>query len=143
MLCDHVETAEGKLFINGAAISTLWVAPAPPHVVNLGIAAVAHVPYTETDRQHVVRVTVVDEDGEPVAPWSPDELPDAPPIEIVGEFSVGRPPALAPGESQAVPLAFQVNSLPMPRVGLCSVVVEVDGDEVRRLPFRVAVVEGG
>jgi hypothetical protein len=137
MLCDHAETAEGKLFINGAAISLLWVAPQPPHVINLGVAAVVHVPYTDTNQPHQIRVTL--EDGDPVVPWSPEGSPSPDAVEITGDFNVGRPPTLSPGESQALPFAFQMTGLPMPRLGLHSVVVEIDGVERRRLSFRVLV----
>ena len=37
------------------------------------------------------------------------------------------------------PFAFQLTGLPMPHLGLHSVVVEIDGAEVRRLAFRVLV----
>jgi hypothetical protein len=142
MLCDHAETAEGKLFINGAAITMLWVAPTPPHVIHLGVAAVVHVPYTETNQPHQIRVTIVDEDGDPVVPWAPEGTASPGAVEIRGDFNVGRPPTLSPGESQALPFAFQLSGLPMPRIGLYSVVVEIDGVESRRLPFRVLVQQG-
>lgn len=139
MLCDHAEVADGKLFMNGAAINLLWVGAQPPHVVNFGVAVVVHVPYTETNQPHRIRVRIVDEDGEPVVPWTLEGGPPAGPVEIAGEFNVGRPPVLAPGESQALPFAFQLAALPMPRLGLHSVVLEIDGVEARRLPFRVLV----
>jgi hypothetical protein len=142
MLCDHAETSDGKLFINGAAINLLWVGPQPPHVINLGVAVVVHVPYTDTNQPHQIRVTIVDEDGDQVVPWVPEGAPAMGPVEIAGDFNVGRPAALAPGESQSLPFAFQMTGLPMPHLGLHSVVIAIDGVEARRLPFRVSVQQG-
>ena len=139
LLCDHAETAEGKLFINGAGINLLWVTPDAPHVVNFGVAAVVHVPYTATNQPHRIRVTIVDEDGEPVVPWTPEGAPASGPIEIQAEFNVGRPAQLVPGEAQDIPFAFQLMALPMPRLGPHAVVVEIDGETVRQLAFRVLV----
>jgi len=140
MLCDHAEAAESKLFINGGAINLLWVAPQPPHVVTFAVAAVVQVPYNATNQAHTITVRLLDEDGNPVVPWVPEGVPDQPaPIQIEVTFNVGRPPVLTPGEAQALPFAFNLQGLPLSRLGLYSAVVELDGAEVRRLPFRLLV----
>lgn len=137
MLCDHAEAAENKLFINGAAINLLFVEPQPPHVVNFAVAVVIQVPYNETNVTHQLTISLVNEDGEPVVPWTPDgSLAVQGPVEITGDFNVGRPPGLPPGETQAVPFAFQLQ-LPMPGLGSYSVIAQINGVEARRLPFRV------
>lgn len=140
LLCDHAEAAEGKLFINGAGINVLWVQPQPPHTVSFSVGAIVHVPYTATNQAHVITVTVFDEDGQPVVPWVPDGAPDSPPpVKIEGQFNVGRPPMLPVGESQTLPFAFNLQGVPLPGLGMFSVTIDLDGTEMRRLPFRLMV----
>ena len=137
MLCDHAEALEGKLFINGAAINLLFVGPQPPHVVAFSVAAVVQVPYNATNEPHTIVVRVLDEDGRPVLPWVPDGAPPPSPVEMQTTFTVGRPPILPPGEAQTVPVAFNLQSLPLGHVGAYAVAIEVDGEPVRQLPFRL------
>ena len=139
MLCDHAEVAEGKLFVNGAAINLLWVGAEPPHVVGFSVAVIVQVPYTETNQVHTINLRLVDEDGHPTAPWAPPGAPESPPVEMRGEFNVGRPPVLPPGEAQTVPFAFNLQGLRLGRLGIYSVRVEVDDVAVRQLPFRLVV----
>src|SRR4051812_26271979 len=107
MLCDHAEAHQGKLFINGAGINLVFVSPQPPHVVSLYLAAVVQVPYTQTNQMHTLTVKLLDEDGNPVIPWTPEGvIESAPPVQMDAQFNVGRPPILPPGEAQTVPLAF-------------------------------------
>lgn len=136
MLCDHAEATNGKLFINGAGINVFWVAPEPPHRITASVAMVVHVPYTATNQPHSVGVHLMDEDGNAVVPWTPDGVEARGPVKLDGNFNVGRPPNLTPGEAQTVPLAlgFQV---PFAQLGRYSFKVEIDGAEVRQLPFRL------
>jgi hypothetical protein len=137
MLCDHAEAVEGKLFINGAAINLLFVGPEPPYLVAFSVAAVIQVPYTATNEPHTVVVRLVDEDGRPVVPWAPEGAPAPVPVELQSSFTLGRPPILPPGEAQTVPVAFSLQGLPLTRLGAYAVVVEIDGEPTRQLPFRV------
>jgi uncharacterized protein DUF6941 len=137
-LCDHAEVAEGKLFANGAGINICLVPPQPPHVVNLFLAAVVHVPYTATNEGHTLTVSIVDQDGHGMVPWVPEGAPPPGPVVLETEFTVGRPPTLQPGESQPVPVAFGFQGMPVAALGSYSFRLDVDGVEARRLPFRVA-----
>jgi hypothetical protein len=139
-LCDHAEVADGKLFINGAGINILWSGPEAPHLANLAVATVIRVPWTSTNEDHTFRVQLLDEDNHEVYPSAPN-LPDqAPPIELTAGFNVGRPPQLPHGDSQTVPLAFGFN-MPLPRLGAYVFVLSIDGDEMKRLPFRMMVMQ--
>ena len=116
-LCDHAEVAEGKLFANGAGINICLVSMQPPHVVNLFLAAVVHVPYTATNQAHQLTVSIVDEDGQGMVPWVPEGAGSPGPVVLETEFTVGRPPTLQPGESQPVPVAFGFQGMPVPALG--------------------------
>jgi hypothetical protein len=139
-LCDHAEVAEGKLFINGAGINVIWTGPEAPHVANLAVAAVTRVPWTATNEDHTIRVQLLDEDNNPVHPPTPNSLDQTPPIELTAGFNVGRPPQLPHGDSQTVPLAFGFN-IPLPRLGVFVFVISIDGEEMKRLPFRMMVAQ--
>jgi hypothetical protein len=139
LLCDHAESAEGKLFINGGGINMIYVQPQPPFVISVFVAVVVHVPYTATNVEHTVAVRLLDEDSNRVSPWAPDGVPPQPPVETITSFNVGRPPGLAPGETQTLPLAFGLQGLPLTKLGTYVFAIEVDGDVEKQLTARVLV----
>jgi hypothetical protein len=127
LLADAAQVSDGKLYILGGGVTILWRQefPAP-----LGVVLVAQLTYgrTEADAGHVLRVRVLDADGNPVLP------------EMQGELHVG---GAAPGLPANVPLAIPV-LVPFPplpvvqRPGAYSVEIAVDGRDVKSLPFAVA-----
>lgn len=138
LLCDHAQVA-GKLFISGANIDVFNIpvnAPGP-YLITFAVAGVVHVPWTSTNQEHRLRFAVVDADGRTpaLAPGAP-----VPPEGIGGEivFNVGRPPGLPDGEEQLVPFAFQFVALPLANLGRYSIRLLIDGNEARRVPFRLA-----
>jgi hypothetical protein len=134
MLVDAVDEANGKLYIHGGGWSVWWTDDVPAVLPRLGVAAVVSVPYTATDHAHAFTVHLVDQDGHLIALG---ETPDGPVHRVQGEFNVGRPSELAPGDEQPVPIAVNLGGLQLPDLGGYSFVVEVDGIEEARLPFRV------
>jgi hypothetical protein len=143
ILCNHAEALANQLFLTGGGVNMCIVAPAPPHLVTVALGAVVHVPYQATNQAHKVRVTLVDSDENPVMAWLPDGSPPAPPIQIESEFNVGRPPIIEVGDEQTMALAMNFNNLPMSALGYYNFVVEIDGHEERRLPFRVMTPKMG
>ena len=139
LLCDHAESAEGKLFINGGGVNMIYVQPQPPFVISIFVAVVVHVPYTATNVEHTVAVRLLDEDSNRVSPWAPDGVPPQPPVETVTTFNVGRPPGLTPGETQTLPLAFGLQGLPLSKLGTYVFAIEVDGQAEKQLTARVLV----
>jgi hypothetical protein len=133
-LCDHAEVADGKLFINGAGVTTSWSAPQPPHMLSIAVAIVVQVEWTATNEPHELTVSLVDGDGAAVRGWTPDGS-ESGPVELRTGFTVGRPPQLPAGESQAVPLAFGF-TVPLPRLGMHEFVIAIDGEPAKRLPIR-------
>jgi hypothetical protein len=139
LLCDHAESAEGKLFVNGGGVNLIYVQPQPPFVISIFVAVVVHVPYTATNHEHTVAVRLLDEDSHPISPWAPEGAPPQPPVETVTTFNVGRPPGLPPGETQTLPLAFGLQGLPLSRLGTYVFAIEVDGSVETQLTARVLV----
>jgi hypothetical protein len=142
LLCDYVQASENKLFVNGGGISRSWVAAQPPHMIKVGVAAMVHVPYLETNQAHTITVSLVTEDGHPVIPYFPEGMPGPSSVEISAQFNVGRPPTIVPGETQTWPLAANFE-LGLRELGGYKFVVSVDGKESTDLALRVAVQPPG
>ncbi len=136
LLCDHAQAAEGKLFISGGGVTRSFVSATPPHIVLVGVAAVVHVPYTATNEPHMITVSLVDEDGQPVAPWVPEGMPESPPVEVSTQFNLGRPADLTPGEAQTYSFAGNF-SLGLRKLGGYTFQIKIDGTKVKDLGLRI------
>lgn len=98
LLCDYAAVAEGKLFISGAGWAMTGPAPA-----SSAIALLLDVPWDQTNRPIAFRLDLQGADGQPVMqPGVTGETP----VEVSGQFEVGRPVGIAPGTPLAVPLAL-------------------------------------
>jgi hypothetical protein len=146
MLCDSAVTADGKLFLQGGGWTMLNVPALPTVLPRLGIGLVITVPYLATNQNHDLLIELKSEDGEPVLVGAPPNLADpagAPgvgigePVKAEGQFNVGRPPILLPGEAQTLPFAINVDGLQISTAGGYVVMVSVDGTPLRNLHFRV------
>jgi hypothetical protein len=109
LLADYAVVADGKLTVVGGGWSITGPEPQP-----FGIAILVHVPWDQANRRHVMRLELLDSDGNPVL-GREDGDPDSEPRPIVFldelSFEVGRPPGLKPG----TPLEFMIamNSAPL------------------------------
>jgi hypothetical protein len=137
VLCNHAETAENRLYVAGGGVNLYFVSPAVPHVITVALGCVLHVPYLATNEGHVLRVTLIDEDAEPVAPWSPEI--DLPPLASEQSFTIGRPPVIEVGDEQTIAMVRNFANLPLRSTGLYEFEVTVDDSVMRRMPFRVAI----
>src|SRR5690349_7734686 len=107
-LADSVVSAEGKLYAQGAGWNVIYTNETPFRHNRVGVGILITVPYTATNQMHRLVVHIEDSDGAKIA------LGDAPPgtdsddghiYLLGGEFNVGRPPLLIPGDDQIVPIA--------------------------------------
>ncbi len=139
-LADSVTNAEGKLYVLGAAWNILHTQALPFRQARIGIGLIFRVPYTATNQIHRFEVYLVGADGQEVP------LGDAPPgIEasdgkirrLGGQFNVGRPPIVQPGDEQLVAVAMNLDGLEFSRADSYSFKIELDGTVVNVLPFRV------
>jgi hypothetical protein len=136
MFANHAEIApNGLLYINGGAWDTINVlAPIPEELPLAQSGAVAvfqgsivvrflfHP--TEAGRVHLVTITLVEEDGQTVAVAN-------------GQIDVAVPPDQPGGWDIGVNLALPFTGLQLPRFGLYRASVQVDGQHLEDLPFRV------
>ena len=142
MLCDSAAMADGKLYVQGAGWNIISSQQFPFVQARIGLAVVIGVPYTATNRNHELRIRLETEDGElrplgpPVGP--PDESGVAQRAMMVGaQFNVGRPPLLQPGDRQNLPFAVNFDQLEFETGGAYAFALEMDGQEINRLPFRI------
>jgi Family of unknown function (DUF6941) len=150
MLCDSAVTAEGKLYLQGAG----WDMINPPsgtyptRVPRVGLGLLIAVPYTATNRNHTMRISLKGADGEEIAlglqpadPTDPTSVGTVPMYYVEANFNVGRPPHLQSGESQTIPFAMNLDGLAINQPGSYSFVIEIDQREVQRLTFRATPVQ--
>ncbi|HVQ88131.1 MAG TPA: hypothetical protein VMT88_08115 [Actinomycetes bacterium] len=140
LLCDHAQVSGGKLFISGANIDRIHVGAdaQPPYLISYAVAGLIHVPWMATNAEHRLTLSLLTEDGRiPAMGGGPEQ--GVVPRGLTGEmrFNVGRPPQLAGGEEQLVPFAFNFVGLPLGELGRFAMVLSLDDEETRRLPFTL------
>jgi hypothetical protein len=138
-LADSVVSVEGKLYVQGAAWNVLNTTQIPTRFPRIGIGVIIHVPYTATNQMHRFEVYLLDADDNelPLGDAPPEAEPDGKIRRLGGQFNVGRPPTLQPGDEQLVAMAVNLDGLEFERADAYRFVVELDGSREKFLPFRV------
>ena len=133
LLADFAQVADGKLTVVGGGWSLTG-----PELVPFGIALLIQVPWDRANLRHLMRLELLDADGQPVS-LDMDEGGEQPVVFFDDlPFEVGRPPGLKPGTYLDFPVA--VNSAPLPLdPGTYEWRLTIDGqaDPDWRLPFTV------
>ena len=140
MLCDFVQPGgDGKLYIVGAgATAFLTTAQEPSFELRFGLACTVHVPIAQADAPHEIVVYVEGAGGKRM-PLQVTPNPEPTPI-ITGTLRVPPPPQEATREAVHVaPFCVMLN-LWLERPGVYEVVVAVDEEEQRHLPFLAGLV---
>jgi hypothetical protein len=119
MLADHAQVADGKLFISGGGWSTGGPGPIP-----CGLVMLFHVPWDRTNHKTTFTLRLVDADGQPVMTLGP--LGEQP-VQVAGQFEVGRPAGVLPGSEINVPIAFNTVLSQLAPGSRYTWVLEVDG----------------
>ena len=109
MLADSAQAVGGKLYILGGGWSITGPGP-----VRMAIAIKIEVPWDQANRQHALRLSLLDQDGRPVI--IPTPTGDRP-MEVTSNIEVGRPPGLRPGTPLDVPMAIHIGPIPIPPDG--------------------------
>lgn len=131
MLADSAQAVDNKLYILGGGWSITG-----PHPVPSAIALYIKVPWDQANAAHVMRLELVDSDGEAVQVPAPggDQ-----PVVIENQFEVGRPPGLIPGTPIDLSLAINLGPLPLEPGGRYEwrLTIADQSHEDWRLPFSV------
>jgi Family of unknown function (DUF6941) len=126
VLAEAAEVANGKIFIHGGCVER-HQAPGFPTMLTADIATSVLVGWSETNRQHVLELKIVNEDEQPIAEIKADFTPGRPsgaklgqelrhlfalkgpfPIQVPGQYKVE---ALLDGELQEPPFRFWVEEV--------------------------------
>lgn len=104
-LARYAEAQAHLLNVIGGGVTEIGPDPSA-----FAIAALIEVPWDETNRQHVLKVEIVDEDERSLMVATPggDQ-----PFEISAQFDVGRPAGIVPGRPFLVPVAVNLQPLPL------------------------------
>jgi hypothetical protein len=105
LLCDAAQVADGKLYILGGGWSLVGPDPSPS-----AVALKVDVEWHEVDAMHHWELALEDADGQPVHVETPEGVQ---PIEVRGDFTVMRPPAIPEGSPIDVALAVNFGPLPL------------------------------
>jgi hypothetical protein len=132
LLADFAQVADGKLTIVGGGWSMTGPEPMP-----FGIAILIRVPWDQANHRHVMRLELIDADGQQVTVET-DESEEPVVFFDDVEFEVGRPAGVKPGTPLDLPLAVNAGPMPLePGVYEWRLTIDGIGDEDWRLPFTV------
>lgn len=148
VLCDSAVTAEGKIYVQGGGWNMLSPPAFPAQLPRIGLAVCVSVPYTATNHNHTLEITLESEDGEVVSVGPPSSDPIDPasvprPGKITAQFNMGRPPILQAGDAQTMPFAVNVDGLMLASPGAYAFVIKIDDTEMERLAFRAIHQQSG
>ncbi len=122
ILSDAAQVTGGKLYLLGGGWDQVNVNKFP-HPQNMAIAVSFKVPWTETNLKHNFEIEIAGGDGGTIT-------------SVPGQFEVGRPPGLPPGQDQRAQIVVNV-AWTIEAKGSYVIVARINGDEGRRFPFNV------
>lgn len=125
MVADHAETVRGKLYVTGGCWDTLSVGQIPVQHPHMTVAIALGVPWQQTNQSHQFKLSLVDEDHQPIIPA------------LEGDFEAGRPAGMRADDETQMLMALNLNGLTIPAEGAYSFVLEIDGSELGRARFKV------
>jgi hypothetical protein len=127
-LADSVANVQGKLYALGAGWNRIAVALFPGRHDRVGIGLLFRVPAGAERVPRRFELRLLGPEEEELVLGSGQQ---GPVNRIGGEFTAGAE------DEQVVPIALNLNGLTLPRPGTYRVVVSVDGEDLKTLPFRV------
>ncbi len=125
ILADHVEAVNGKLYMIGGGLEHIGVGDFQSPI-SLGLAVGISVPWSATNREHQVSVTVQNADAVPLAA-------------LDGQFNVGRPPTIEVGASQRTIIAAKI-PVTLSAEGAYVVMGKVNGRPGPRVTFQAVAL---
>jgi hypothetical protein len=125
MLCDAAQVSAGKLYVMGGAFDTISARSFPAIHRSLTLALVAEVGPADRNRDLDLAITLLNEDGAETG------------VQSEGKLRVGAPAGLPAGAMTLVPMTSVFMNLRFPTPGGYVFVVEHEGRELTRVPFRL------
>ena len=128
-LADSVDLQQGKIYALGIGWDVLFAQNFPAQHPRIGLGILVNVPYTQTNKDHLLRISLQDQDGHVVNNLS-----------FTSPFKVGRPPHLNEGDAQILPFAFNFDGLVFEKASIYRWVIEIDGEIIGGNSMRAAKV---
>jgi hypothetical protein len=125
MLADAAQVTAGKLYVLGGAFDTITARAFPVVYRSLAVVLVAEIGPADRNRDLSLRIALFDEDGGDMG------------VESQGNLRVGAPASIPAGASTVVPLVGAFGNVRFPAPGGYVFVVEHEGEELARIPFRL------
>lgn len=102
------------------------------------IVVLMKVPWTETNQQHRFTLKLVDADGQDVLLGQNPQTGESAPLQLEGQFEVGRPPGLPHGTALDNALTINIGpGLPLTPGATYQWRLEINGDEAANRSFFV------
>lgn len=138
-LADSVDLVSGKIYALGIGWNTIFTPDFPIQHPRVGLGVLVNVPYTSTNEDHTLEITLQDEDGNPIPlRFMPNEDgTQTPDFKFSAQFRLGRPPALPAGDPQLMPLAINFDGLIFNKASMYRWVIKIDGNIVGTNSMRL------
>jgi len=127
-LADAVTSVDGKLYALGAGWNRIYTASFPARHDRIGIGLLFHITGGSGAHQRRFAVRIETPTGEPLGLGAG---PGGAMAAIEGGFTIDDE------RDVTVPFALQLDGLPLASAGRYTVVVSVDGEDLKTLAFRV------
>lgn len=128
ILADSAQVVANKLYVLGGGWDRVKASKGFPFNQKLAVAMSVKVPWNETNDRHNFEVEIVSEDQSTEQPKSI--------AKIGGQFEVGRPVGVLPGQDQRIQLAIDL-FLKIDSPGIKIIIARINGIESRRVVFNV------
>lgn len=125
-LADSAETVNGKIYVLGGGIDTIWAKQAPLTYPKLSLILRILFEVAETGRKHKLEIQIMDEDGKSIAT-------------IGGDLGVqGKSPDFPKGWRQGMVTVLNFANLKFPNFGTYSFNILANNSSLKSIPLRVA-----
>ena len=126
-LADSADAINGKIYVMGGAFDTIWTKETPTVHPKLSLVLRLIFNAAEIDRQHVVEILVMDEDGKNVA-------------KVGGPLEVKKNPRTYKGWPQPFLTVMHFVNLEFPKFGDYNFRIVFNNNSVKPIPLRIAQV---
>ena len=123
-LADAAEAVNGKLYVVGGAIDTIWSTGVPVVYPRLSFAMRLLITPAELGRKHNLEINIMDEDGKRM-------------ITVGGTLDAQRSPELPAGWKQGTLIVLHFGGQ-FPKFGNYTIEIVVNNSSIKSVPLRVA-----
>jgi len=113
MFCDFAQVREGLLFVSSGGV-TRSLRDELPAPIGVFLALVIELDRFEAQQQHIIRVSIMDDDGKELA-------------EVNGTFEFGSPELLLIDEQPSIPITLDIRNVAVERYGPVLASIYIDG----------------